>query len=201
MTTQWEGASQLKVGSVTTRKASVSMQLIALTSKIQTSLMYHSNTVPVQAQDQLLVVVESLSLEKAYSFKEMSKLRAFLMFRSLLTIQYWVRSLNSHSLVGGSGGSIFLSIIDQISFYKVIVGVIRADGGKGTSSGGSGGRIIFDIFSGNYSSTNMVGAQKQTVSAQGGGNESSSLCNFGGSGTIFFRNESKLLIIGPSLFG
>lgn len=44
----------------------------------------------------------------------------------------------------------------------------------------------------------MLASSKAPVTALGGGNDSSSPCNYGGSGTIYFKNESRLLITGPS---
>ncbi len=65
------------------------------------------------------------------------------------------------------------------------------------ASGGSGGRIVFDMYSGNYSSNNLMNQARIQVTATGGSSDSGGPCNFGGSGTIFFKNESKLLIFGP----
>lgn len=97
-------------------------------------------------------------------------------------------------LDGGSGGYIYLGIKDQVTATRVILSNVKADGGKGLYSGGSGGRIVIDIYSGNYSSSNMTSSTRITVSAMGGGNETSTSCAFGGSGTIYFKNESKLFI-------
>ena len=73
---------------------------------------------------------------------------------------------------------------------------MRANGGNGVISGGSGGRIVIDISPSNYSSNNMFQSRIPINAVGGASNDSGNLCNYGGSGTIYFKNEQRLLVFG-----
>jgi hypothetical protein len=81
------------------------------------------------------------------------------------------------NLVGGSGGYIYIEQnksdgCNSTSFQ----GVVRADGGKGYNSGGSGGRIVFDVLTSAFnSSVSTIDQNNPRISALGGFNSSSSI--------------------------